>query len=132
MAEPAQTRRSVLKALILSALGAAGAWRFLTPRSTARVEAAVSVPARDVPGQGALVLPEDRCAIVRDGDQLLAVDLTCTHLGCTVTGTSDGFACPCHGSRFASDGEVVRGPSTRCLKRLAVEQREDRIHVYRA
>ena len=31
-----------------------------------------------------------------------ALSLVCTHLGCTVDESADGFACPCHGSRYDS------------------------------
>lgn len=42
----------------------------------------------------------------------------CTHQGCVLTrdaalGTWD---CPCHGSRFAADGQVVQGPANRPLE----------------
>lgn len=131
MAEPAQSRRVALEALILSLLGGAGLWRFLTPRGAAgrSRRATVLVPAGDVPDGGALVLPEHRCAVVRDGETLVALDLTCPHLGCTVRATEDGFACPCHGSRFAHGGEVVLGPAEGPLTRLKLERRQDEIRI---
>lgn len=44
----------------------------------------------------------------------------CTHAGCAL-GISDGAAvCPCHGSRFAFDGEVIRGPATEPLNPRSV------------
>lgn len=36
----------------------------------------------------------------------------CTHQGCGVQRSGDGFSCPCHGSRFALDGSVERGPAS--------------------
>ena len=123
MAKPARSRRSALEALTLSLLGGFGLWRFLTPRGRRSSREAIAVSAADVPADGALVLPRKRCAVVRNGDSILALDLVCPHLGCTVNATAQGFACPCHGSRFKSDGQVVAGPATRDMTRLAVEER---------
>ncbi len=54
--------------------------------------------------------------------QFTAVDAVCPHQGCTVNFVSpaDGFACPCHGSRFAADGKLLGGPATRGLTTIAV------------
>jgi Rieske Fe-S protein len=36
----------------------------------------------------------------------------CTHAGCALPGVEgDTIICPCHGSRFALNGTVVRGPA---------------------
>lgn len=42
----------------------------------------------------------------------------CTHLGCALRYNSaeNSWDCPCHGSRFTEDGEVLNGPANRCLK----------------
>lgn len=56
----------------------------------------------------------------RDPDGVLhAVSLTCTHLGCTVrwNQAERSWDCPCHGSRFDVDGEVLSGPAVRPLER---------------
>jgi len=133
MAEPARSRRTALRSLILSLLGAAGLWRYLTPRKGAAASArgAVSVPEADVPAEGALVLPHDRVAVVREQDELLALDLTCTHLGCTVRATEQGFSCPCHGSRFGRCGDVLKGPAPRALRRLGLDRRGGVVRVSR-
>lgn len=131
MAKPARSRRSALKAVILSLLGGFGLWRFLTPRGRRSSREAVQVAAADVPGEGALVLPRHRCAVVKNGGQIQAFDLVCPHLGCTVKATTEGFACPCHGSRFKSNGEVAAGPATRALKRLEVTERDGVLSIFR-
>jgi cytochrome b6-f complex iron-sulfur subunit len=56
-----------------------------------------------VPGQNLFVL--------HDEDGFAAVAAVCTHLGCVVSPTAEGFDCPCHGSRFSRDGRVVQGPA---------------------
>lgn len=133
MAEPARSRRSAVRALIASLLGGAALWRYLTPRGGAGAagRGVVSVPEADVPAEGALVLPQHRLAVVRERGALLAVDLTCTHLGCTVRATEQGFSCPCHGSRFGRGGDVLSGPAPRALKRLGLERRDGIIEVRR-
>ena len=46
----------------------------------------------------------------------------CTHLGCRIERVvGDEVVCPCHGSRFRSDGSVAAGPAARALKPLALE-----------
>ena len=51
-----------------------------------------------------------------------AFDATCPHQGCPVTfvSPSDGFACPCHGSRFDANGHVLSGPASSDLTAIAV------------
>ena len=129
MAGPAPTRRAFLKALIPAVAGLVGCWRFLTPvRGLAPRH--VTVPLADVPRGGVLVLPDQGLAVtrLRDG-QVRALDLTCTHLGCRVTATESGFTCPCHGSRFNEQGEVLTGPAARPLRTLACHEDTDTVTV---
>jgi cytochrome b6-f complex iron-sulfur subunit len=51
--------------------------------------------------------------------ELVTLSSICTHAGCTVRFSSTGLLCPCHGSRFALDGSVTRGPATRPLAEYA-------------
>ena len=50
-------------------------------------------------------------AIVRQGDTYTALNLRCTHQGATVNEDSSGWRCPLHGSFFALDGKLERGPA---------------------
>ena len=64
--------------------------------------------------------------------EFIAYSLICTHLGCSVEAKDEGFACPCHGSRFGQDGQVLEGPAQRSLKKMRVEILEDqtlRLHT---
>ncbi|MDM5206633.1 FAD-dependent oxidoreductase [Cytobacillus kochii] len=57
----------------------------------------------------------------RDDDgQLHIVDTTCTHLGCETEWNAGErtWDCPCHGSRFSYDGEVIEGPATEPLEKM--------------
>jgi cytochrome b6-f complex iron-sulfur subunit len=63
--------------------------------------------------------------IYNRGGEIVAFSLTCSHLGCMVEDQGDILACPCHGSRFSNDGEVVKGPAQKPLSRLRVELQAD-------
>jgi cytochrome b6-f complex iron-sulfur subunit len=54
--------------------------------------------------------------LVHDRDGFWVVSAVCTHLGCIVAQTAEGYACPCHGSRFAADGKVLQGPAPSPLR----------------
>ena len=56
----------------------------------------------------------------------------CTHLGCTFPWNprDHQFQCPCHGSRYAADGSVIRGPAPLPLKLVRVTVEEDGIWIY--
>jgi cytochrome b6-f complex iron-sulfur subunit len=53
--------------------------------------------------------------IYRDHEGIKAVSAVCTHLGCILAKTTQGFECPCHGSCFNEQGEVLSGPAPRDL-----------------
>ena len=55
--------------------------------------------------------------VVRTASGFSSVSAICTHAQCVIewNGTSV-FDCPCHGSRFASDGTVMKGPAARSLR----------------
>lgn len=57
---------------------------------------------------------------------LAALWQKCVHLGCRVPWcqTSQGFECPCHGSKYNSLGEYEAGPAPRNLDRFVVEINE--------
>jgi cytochrome b6-f complex iron-sulfur subunit len=53
----------------------------------------------------------------------LALSLTCTHLGCSISYESDKneFICPCHSSVFDIYGDVVNPPAPRTLDMLPIQ-----------
>ena len=63
--------------------------------------------------------------LFRDTEGIYAVSSVCTHLGCSVARSTEGFSCPCHGSRFDSKGKVVGGPAPRGLPWLELGRAAD-------
>ena len=57
-----------------------------------------------------------------DGIGLMALWQRCVHLGCRVPSceSSQGFECPCHGSKYNAHGEYDSGPAPRNLDRFGV------------
>jgi cytochrome b6-f complex iron-sulfur subunit len=57
-----------------------------------------------------------------DGIGLTALWQRCVHLGCRVPSceSSQGFECPCHGSKYNRHGEYEAGPAPRNLDRFGV------------
>lgn len=82
---------------------------YLTPGGKRRVDELK-------PGEAALVRDGlKKVAAYRDEDgQLHLRSATCTHLGCIVhwNGLERVWDCPCHGSQFTPDGQVLSGPAT--------------------
>ena len=70
-------------------------------------------------------LEEERVFIVRQGKTFRCLSAVCTHLGCTVNRTSQGYHCPCHGSVFNQQGQVLGGPAPRELEWFLVTLSKD-------
>jgi cytochrome b6-f complex iron-sulfur subunit len=66
---------------------------------------------QDYQVDSATSLPEAKAWLFRDEQGLYAISAVCTHLGCIVTHSDQGFECPCHGSRYNAAGYVLQGPA---------------------
>ena len=66
---------------------------------------------------------EQRAYVIGGGGGVFALSAVCTHLGCITRFLSDerAIACPCHGSRFDLEGNVVHGPAPRPLPWLEIQ-----------
>jgi len=70
----------------------------------------------DFPPGSVTFLPDWRVFVINSDAGFYAISSICTHLGCNVSHVPGaGFACPCHGSRFDANGQVVHGPAPRAL-----------------
>ncbi|MGE5222843.1 MAG: ubiquinol-cytochrome c reductase iron-sulfur subunit [Omnitrophica WOR_2 bacterium] len=126
------TRRGFLtltwKSLLgLSAvLGISGLVRFLDYQAAPDVKTVFDLgsPEQYAPGSRTLIV-EAQAVLIYNPNGFMAYSLVCTHLGCQVNVVKDGFACPCHGSLFDLQGQVRRGPATRALRPLRLDQDKD-------
>lgn len=57
--------------------------------------------------------------IVRENKKIKVFSTKCTHLGCRINNSLNGkFTCPCHGSQYDLNGNVIKGPATKNLTAL--------------
>ena len=68
---------------------------------------------------------EHNLYLYRDHEGIKAVSAVCTHLGCIIEKSSDGFICPCHGSCYDESGRVLSGPAPRNLSWYRVNRAAD-------
>jgi Rieske Fe-S protein len=69
--------------------------------------------------------------MIRGQKTFTAVLRRCPHSGCTVrySFVTYKIECPCHGSQFDSEGNVLRGPAKKPLTRLTVRQEVGKVYV---
>jgi cytochrome b6-f complex iron-sulfur subunit len=127
--KPRTSRRQFLATLASGVACLALLYRYLSP-GRGKPARTVTLARADIPEEGALVYRQARLAVIRDNGALYALDLVCTHLGCTVAVTPTELVCPCHGSRFDRQGSVLAGPAVRPLKRYRVQADPDSISVF--
>ncbi len=151
---PSLPRRKLLNFLMGSTLAATAgsalypAMKYLIPPTETQADGSILakdklghvIPAAQIlaepPGTRALVAGlagEPTYLTVREDGSLdpMGIVNNCTHLGCTFpwNPVDEQFQCPCHGSRFAADGTVIRGPAALPLKLTQVEVQEGFIRL---
>ncbi|MHC4954271.1 MAG: QcrA and Rieske domain-containing protein [Planctomycetota bacterium] len=62
--------------------------------------------------------------LIRKGEEVVAFDARCTHLGCTVRFLEGEFRCPCHKGVFDADGRPLSGPVQTPLHEMDVRIRD--------
>ena len=78
-------------------------------------------PNLDQPGGSLKIRPEGTSetlyVLALDDGTFAVVSPICKHQGCTVGIEGPRLVCPCHGSMYARDGGVLRGPTQAPLDR---------------
>jgi glycine/D-amino acid oxidase-like deaminating enzyme/nitrite reductase/ring-hydroxylating ferredoxin subunit len=73
-----------------------------------------------LPGEAKIIQKgKHKLAVRKDIDGCLkVVSALCTHMGCVVhyNKAEDTWDCPCHGSRFSTNGTVIEGPALKPLE----------------
>ena len=128
------TRRDFLNEVAAAALGIAAAGtvvvtvKYLSPNVLFEPPSRFRVGAPDdYPVNSVTYFAVQKVYLVRIAEGFFAESAICTHLGCiTKWNPMDNLIeCPCHGSRFKRDGEVVRGPAPRPLPHFALHLMPD-------
>ncbi|MBC8320358.1 MAG: Rieske (2Fe-2S) protein [Bacteroidetes bacterium] len=109
-------RRYFLKSasVVITAAGL-GLWKMLiSTQQMQSVKKKISV-STDQPGN---VTFFDDFILIQKDDESYVLSNLCPHLGCSISKLEEGkLICPCHGSSFNLDGEVLTGPAINALKK---------------
>jgi len=93
-------------------------------------------PLANVPviGSEPRAVPQGRFWLIHDEDGISALHSSCTHLECLFNWDKEKklFVCPCHGSEFSKNGQVLKGPAQRNLDRFAIQLVEESGTLLRA
>jgi cytochrome b6-f complex iron-sulfur subunit len=129
--EEDMSRRNVLVAwLAMAAVGGLSAimfQRFMFPNVSEEDDPRIRVGPLDKyaaldPGTINEDYKPDGVWLLRTEEQLVAINIICTHLGCIPNWLPNDhkFKCPCHGSGFRQNGINFEGPAPRPLERFKI------------
>ena len=127
-------RRDFLTEMTLASLGIAGlgatvvTYQYFAPNVLFEPAPTFRAGALDLfPVNSVTFLQDQQVYIVRTTKGFYAVSAVCTHLGCITQWRPDAqqIACPCHGSKFTSDGTKSEGPAPRPLPHFAISLTAD-------
>jgi cytochrome b6-f complex iron-sulfur subunit len=111
-------------ALLLAQSGGAIIW-FLFPRfREGEFGGVFRVDPATLPAVGAAPVsnPSGKYWLSHTEQGVVALSMVCTHLGCLFkwVDANNRFECPCHGSKFTTDGTYIEGPAPRSLDRFVM------------
>ncbi len=62
----------------------------------------------------------NKIIVVNSDEEMKIFSSRCTHLGCKINKLEgENLVCPCHGSTYNLNGEVIKGPASNSLERLS-------------
>jgi len=122
-------RREVLKVL-----GGSAALISMAPELSSAKKLALSLDKaeklRKVGGSVILEIRDKQILFIRESENVIrALDPECSHKKCTVE-YDDGqelVVCPCHGSTYSTEGEVLKGPASEPLTTYEATLEDDMI-----
>jgi Rieske Fe-S protein len=136
---PSPARRTVMAAVgaagLAAALSACGNDDKASGSSTVQGDAGGTVLAKtsDIPEGGGKIFTDHGGLVVTQptAGTFKAFSSKCTHLGCPVTGITNGvITCPCHHSEFSvEDGSVKKGPAPQALPAKKITVAGDEIKL---
>lgn len=124
-------RRGFIKKIALIMASVAGTLaglsflQLLLPKSVNRNKQVRIGKVADFPVDNYTFINEYKLFIYRDHESMKAVSAVCTHLGCVILKTTEGFECPCHGSCYNDEGKVLSGPAPRALSWFVLNKTAD-------
>jgi cytochrome b6-f complex iron-sulfur subunit len=128
------TRRDFFNEVTLAALGiatlgaAAVTYQYLSPNVLFEPSPTFRAGSPDLfPVNSVTYIQDQQVYIVRTNEGFYAVSAICTHLGCITQWKpeADQIQCPCHGSKFTTDGRKIEGPAPRPLPHFAISLMAD-------
>ena len=131
---PSISRRDFFNEVAGGALGIAGlggavvTLKYLSPNVLFEPPTAFRAGNPDLyPLNSVTYIQDQQVYIVRTPDGFYAISAVCTHLGCITQWRPDTntIACPCHGSKFKSDGTKIEGPAPRPLPHFGISLTAD-------
>lgn len=139
MSEELISRRSVLRGLLVAAIGGVAGYVVADNSAAARQRNGTTTanaygpnPSPNghllaevsrIPLGGGIILAADKIVLSRsEAGRVRGFSAVCTHQGCLVGSVHNGqIICPCHGSRFdAQTGAVINGPAALPLPSVPV------------